>query len=407
MAERIIVVDPSLKEREEAAIADLKALADEENVIDGLDSRDKSLGKRLSKLYVRIGYESRRDMIEAFGFKLGASSKGGRPVGVNPVEYVEKLAELYPQGAPAASIGEFKEVLLAEHPELAPKLKTVQNASKSAFGSSFGKVLRERGIIGDRERKMPFDASRCIEMMDALKGANADGAEARAESRVGQIASQLDEIASIIAQRQADIVLEDRPKTIGALIDAYPEYGDVMKKAQNARVLTLDYALEKDLLAPRGAHRRERYSLAAARSIRNAQMYELMRIWEASELPRRIERTGRRSRLLAPSIVCIDLDAATQDEMVVRSKLRRVTKGDPLSQDAILREFGYGTNGTRCELVAEQEAEGFQLWQVVETRTEPLSADTLIFGLHKAGVLTLQDLGVADGWRVRFSSVLE
>ena len=64
MVERIVPKTPALVEREQKAIEDLRALFPDGNVA-GLDSKDKALGKRLSKLYRSLGYESRADMIVA------------------------------------------------------------------------------------------------------------------------------------------------------------------------------------------------------------------------------------------------------------------------------------------------------------------------------------------------------
>ena len=70
MVEKIVPATASLAEREERALRDLRKYYPDGEVV-RLDKDHSSLGERLSKLYVEIGYESRADYLEALGFTAG------------------------------------------------------------------------------------------------------------------------------------------------------------------------------------------------------------------------------------------------------------------------------------------------------------------------------------------------
>ena len=186
MVVRIEVTDPKLKEREEAAIADLRALAPDGNTA-GIDSKDKALGKRLSKLYKALGYESRGDMIEAFGFTTGGA--GGRPRSVDPAVVVDELVALFAGREPAKSI----DAIAAEFPEIGSKIRSATRYAEDVFGHGFADELRARGILRPRGKA-------------ASAGEDA-------------------EIMAMVEQLKAFYVdADEKPKTIQALFDAHPEY---------------------------------------------------------------------------------------------------------------------------------------------------------------------------------------
>lgn len=449
MVERIIVNDPKLKAREEAAIADLRALAPD-GVIDGLDSKDKSLGKRLSKLYPRLGYETRKDMIEAFGFTL--ASKGGRPRGVDPAQYLEKLMELYPEGTSCASLTDFRVLLGKEHPELVSSLKTVINGSQAAFGCTFLDVLRQRGLVGER---LGYDVEACETALDMLKERSADAgdlpvslgelfernpeiqvsrrelssyikdicgatpaayltqlgilqsAEQKSKTANDDLSARLDEAVADIARRQADLMLNERPKSLKAIMEAFPEYADLLKQAQIKKLLTQEDAVNRNLIKPIGAFKKPRFKRCILDSVRNAGTEELLKVWEASGLPACIDRNSEHARLLPSSIARIDLNARIQEEEVLFSKC---LKSSQSSQDALeeyLQRLEEIADNVKCELVTNQESEGYVLWQVRVIETKPLSAKTLAYGLRKAEKLTAGDFGLSDSWRIRYADVLE
>ena len=111
MAERIIPATPALAERERKAIEDMRSLFPDGNV-SGLDSIDKPLGKRLSKLYVSLGYESRADMIEALGFRQ-ENKGGGRSLSFKPDELLAELALRYEGVEKPSAVG----ILMFENPD--------------------------------------------------------------------------------------------------------------------------------------------------------------------------------------------------------------------------------------------------------------------------------------------------
>ena len=141
MAYRIPLTDSRLIAREEQAIADLQELYPDGRVTT-LDARDRALGKRLSKLYVAIGYETRVAMLEAWGFEVELS-KGGRKATLDHEAVLAELAHRYEGHEKPQKLG----ILIHDNPDLASNLKSISSKSNELFGQTLARELADRGIL--------------------------------------------------------------------------------------------------------------------------------------------------------------------------------------------------------------------------------------------------------------------
>ena len=446
MVERIVITDPKLKAREEAAIADLDALASD-GVIEGLDSKDKSLGKRLSALYPRLGYETRKDMIEAFGFTMSSKAKGGRPVSVDPVRFMEEICALYSERAPFATSKEFEGLLKEEHPELASKLKTVKNKANTVFGRTFGAELDARGIILG---KPSFDDDVVLAALDELVALHAGSDEKpktinvffRAHPEFDPMRSamegivwaqhgctleehlvslgvvappqaplrkvsedELEKVISDIRRRQEGMKNDRLPKNIAALIEIYPEHAEILQAAQKRKMLTASRAKAEGIVKAGERALRKRRNLLIERSIRNASLSELETVWRVKGLPQFVDASMREACFLPSGIVTIDIDEGTE----VRETLHAICVPASDEGDASIRRFLKGLKLTEAEReqVSKEEYGGYSYVQVTLRKTEELQPETLAYALWKAGVFTDADLKLTDEWRARYAEALE
>lgn len=442
MVERIVITDPKLKAREEAAIADLNALASD-GVIECLDAKDKSLGKRLSKLYPRLGYETRKDMIEAFGFTL--SGRTGRPVSVDPAQFVDEICALYSERAPFASNKEFESLLKEEHPELASKLKTVKNNAKYVFGRSYGAELDARGILG----KPSFDDDVVRAALDELVASHAGSDEKPKTINVlfrahpeyepmrsameglvwaqhgctlgehlvslGVVAppkaplrkvseDELEKAISDIKRRQAGMKNDRLPKNIAALIEMYPEHAEILQTAQKRKMLSASRAKAEGIVKAGEKVLRERRNLLIERSIRNASLPELEAVWRSKGLPQFVDASMREAWFLPSGIVTIDIGEGVE----VGETLHAICVPTSDESDASIRRFLKGLKLTEAEReqVFIEEYDGYSYVQVKLRKTEELQPETLAYALWKAGAFTDADLKLTDEWRTRYAWVL-
>lgn len=149
----IEITDPTLQERVDRAIADLKAHYPNKQ-IRLLDTVDKQLGKRLSSLCRKIGYASRADFCVAYGFEVITTRSGGRPTTVDPEVLIAELESRYRDKPNPSTLKQISE----ENPDLKGKIKTVTNTAAKHFGKAFSKVLLERGLIVPTPKTRPQKA---------------------------------------------------------------------------------------------------------------------------------------------------------------------------------------------------------------------------------------------------------
>lgn len=104
----------------------------------------KSLAQDVTSLYQFLGYGSAKELLTALGYRYEVSA-GGRPA-TDPQAIFETLRAAYADGEKPATISR----LMADHPELAHSLKTLQNQSPARFGMPLRQYLCEMGILSGK-----------------------------------------------------------------------------------------------------------------------------------------------------------------------------------------------------------------------------------------------------------------
>lgn len=453
MTERIFVTDPKLKAREEAAIADLQAIAPN-GVITGLDNRDKALGKRLSKLYPRLGYESRRDMIEAFGFQYDdAAVKGGRRADMRAAEFVEEVCKQYESAQPFSTLTQFEMQLAKDRPDLASKLKTIKNKCAAELGDSFGGVLKQKGLVEDAAKMDDSKVEQAIEELKSLY-ANSDdkpksiSAIYTKHPEYGSLKSAfvryvdqlngmtpnayfqelgiLDEDGGMLTREYFEETMAqvmelhcqlnvlDRPQTIKEFIEMYTQYAETLTKAKNKHWLTKEYASENELLRPKkeglkayAAELRKREVEQRKQSALHAKRSELIALWMNMDLPLVIEEGSKPSNLLPEDVVALDINKRTEVVQHVYSKFSKRIE----NIDAVKENFAKKLEGENDDLqvveLSGSEYEGSGLVQAVCRQAVELADSTLLYGLYESGVLSIEDLNASGEWRNRYADALE
>lgn len=345
MVERIVPKTPALAERERKAIEDLQALFPDGNVA-GLDGKDKALGKRLSKLYRSLGYESRADMIAALGFRQDPDNRGGRPVTVDPEALFAELQRRYEGKPKPTALG----ILMHDNPDLSGTIKTVQNKCNELYGHTITVELIERGLL---DRKMPARVARLDDdaILDALSAlekkyasaptrpatvaelktvepeyaAALDGLTSRkcdellgtslarylkAKGIIGTGATVADdavaEVLDTLQEYYRGKPNDDKPKTIAALLKAHPEHADALKAGQKAQLVTKDSLTERGILGLSQAALKARDKVLKDRCIRNAKVSELVRMYAGSG-GAEVVLPDERADYLRPGVVGVDL----------------------------------------------------------------------------------------------------
>ena len=112
-----------------------------DKVIVRLQQDHKNWYEKVTRLYKNIGYASRDEFLAAYGFTVG-QTKAGRP-SVDLDAIVETLLSRYEGDRYVTSFDQLKE----ENPDIAPKLKSLQNKANEMFGMSFNKYLKVKGVF--------------------------------------------------------------------------------------------------------------------------------------------------------------------------------------------------------------------------------------------------------------------
>lgn len=403
MAEIREVTDPRVEARLKRALNDLREFAPD-GVISGLDSRKKKLGERLTRLYREIGYESRRDMLEAYGFTFAINEQGGGVRTVDIDEVLNELGRRYDGQRCATSLDQ----VIEENPDLKPQLKTVQNTLSKKRGITLAKELKRRGIIAGKTPEAK-DAA-LIEMVEFLRETYADTADKpksladlfgshpeyaplkgaltqRARELFGAPAAdylrsvgvlrannftqeELEQALALLRDRILPLPESEKPVHVGELVDYASEFKDVLKMAQKERAITKKSLQDQGLLRLSDAKKQEKRKEVAAASLRMATVDELCAIWNWAELPPVVRKGDAMDGVLPTGIV--ELDTAAQAE--TRESLAcRVTEGDAPT-----------------------------LEQTIVSARGPLRAETLLCALRLAGVFSDDDFLTESGARNRY-----
>ena len=112
-----------------------------DKVIVGLNKDHREWSKTVTDLYRKLGYKSGADFLTAYGYKMHYD-KGGRPKADHSAT-IEELKRRYPNGADFKTTAE----LVADNPDIAKQLNTLQKDANQVLGMSFGKYLKHIGLI--------------------------------------------------------------------------------------------------------------------------------------------------------------------------------------------------------------------------------------------------------------------
>lgn len=113
-----------------------------DKVIGHLSSDHKKWGETVGELAKVLGYSSRKEFLEAYGYHYSTDYTGGRPA-KNHMEIIEELKRRYPHGPTCSTIAELK----AENPDLTSRFQSLQHRANEYFGMSFVKYMREIGVL--------------------------------------------------------------------------------------------------------------------------------------------------------------------------------------------------------------------------------------------------------------------
>ncbi len=113
-----------------------------DKVIVSLNKDHKKWGETVTELYRQLGYTSSADFLIAYGYKP-SDVKGGRPK-ADHSKTIEELKRRYPNGTTFKTAGE----LVADNPDIAKQLNTLQKDAQQILGMSFGKWLKQEGLLG-------------------------------------------------------------------------------------------------------------------------------------------------------------------------------------------------------------------------------------------------------------------
>lgn len=114
-----------------------------DKVIVGLAADHKKWDETVCEIYQILGYDSKTDFFEAYGYTVEYKKPSGRPKTVDPDECIRELKKRYPDGSGFSKI----EDLFEANPDLASKKKTLINISNEVFGMPLGKYLKSIGLL--------------------------------------------------------------------------------------------------------------------------------------------------------------------------------------------------------------------------------------------------------------------
>ena len=128
----------------------------------GLEKDHKSLSNDISEVYRLLGYENRKEFLNACGYTY-ETPVGGRP-GQDFLPMLDALVEKYRNREKPAAIG----ALLFENPEYRGPLKSLQNKAQELFGTSLTMYLRSIGVMSEKEAPRGRAASAAARAETAL-----------------------------------------------------------------------------------------------------------------------------------------------------------------------------------------------------------------------------------------------
>ena len=385
MAEKIVINDPELEKRVDKIVSQLRECYPDGKVI-GLNRQHKSLSNRVGVIWQELGYESRDDFFEVYGFefvnteKSGAGSKGGRPVTTDPEAIISELMDRYEGMDKPKTIG----ILIYENPDMKGQIKTLQNKANELFGQTLAKELKARGLLsgGSKAEDVSEDAIR--ELLDTLAAKYADapikpnsmselkadnpdskdvltafndrcrlifGITARKklvelgifekpkgaviDTSEDEINQAIDEIASYVM----DLNDDDKPKTLSDLQKAYPEQGEYIKAGKKMGVVDKGPLQQIGILAPTRA-------LLKREGVRRAPVESLADDYASLGRPKLIKPDDDDAALLPPNVAGIDIEAKVElREFIATAKgasAKSLSVGDNVAIDVVHERHMWG-----------------------------------------------------------------
>ena len=146
-----------------------------DKVVVGLHNDHKNWGETVTDLYRKLGYESGAAFLKAYGYTVAAKTgKGGRPASVAPEDIIAFLQDKYADGPVFEGLNE----LIADNPELAGNLKTINNKSNEFFGTSLKAYLIQQGILLDASIRREKEREEAIRQREIAKQSKLDAKQA-------------------------------------------------------------------------------------------------------------------------------------------------------------------------------------------------------------------------------------
>lgn len=281
----------SVEERRDRAIADLRKCYPDGRV-ERLDALHGHLSERLSRLYKELGYASRQEMIESFGFEVSIN-KGGRPSSCDPDAVLAELQRRY-EGKPKPRA---TKDLFGENPDLSGKLKTLNNGARTFFGRTLGKELEARGII---ERTPARSEPRQTTGRVGRPKKSGPGTE--------EILGALDDME----RRLKDVPMGDRPSTIAGLCRLFPEYEGHVKEGRKRGAFSKGALLQRGILRPPKGQAAAERKQARLSHIRNQELPILLERYKSLGGPTLVARGLRDEALLRDGVLGFDLASMSE-----------------------------------------------------------------------------------------------
>ena len=127
----------------EAILRRLEEYYPEKEIPGGLERDHKALSGDISGVAQWLGYGSRKEFLESYGFRYDDSCVGGRPaLEIRPI-----LEALFREYGESETKPRTLSALTREHPELRPQLKTLSNRARSLFGEPLAEHLKKLDIL--------------------------------------------------------------------------------------------------------------------------------------------------------------------------------------------------------------------------------------------------------------------
>lgn len=353
------IADEKLKAKIDRAIGDLETYYPD-RVVTRLEKEHKGLANRLGEAAKAAGYPSRRELMEAYGFTLAthssAGSQGGRPVTTDATEVFIELRQRY-QSKP---LPKTLSILVEQNPDLASRLKTLNNKSKQLFGTTLKEALIVEGLLDAAPKKEKAEASKAqvdamiedlLELykdnpskpntLKKLSLAHPEYAEEFAAltehgktwygtspvkhlKKIGLLGTAVEKVDSATAD---DLLAQlesmysgrsnaEKPPSVKALMEDLPEHASQISGMQKSWSSTSDVPFaealrQRGILSYTEAALKRIRKEAVNRCVRNATIEELVDAWKRSGGASVLLSDGA-SPLLPPRVLGVDTDVMVE-----------------------------------------------------------------------------------------------